>query len=92
MNTAPKTAGRLGGKKWRQHKDYYLKQCFRNSSEIETHKSWRQVAVWVRAHYCAELISFLQNPDAWIEGGVMMKDDGLTTVVYAKFGGGGGGG
>ena len=76
---------------WRRCKDRYLAECFRVGSEIAVHKSWHQTAVWMRKYYCAELISFLQNPDDWMARAEMVKDGRSTTVVHAQFGGGGGG-
>ena len=75
--------------KQRQHKNQYLKQIFRRSSEIATHRSWRQVAVWMRKHHSDDLIAFLCNPDEIMKNSEMLKDGASTTVVRAKFEGGG---
>ena len=66
---------------WRRSKSRYLKKCFRECSEFSTRTSWRQVAVWSRAHHCADLISFVQNPEAWMAKGELLKDGTSATVV-----------
>lgn len=74
-------------KRWNRHKKQYLKQVFRRGSEISTHKSWRQVMVWARAHHCAELMSFFEAPEAWMARGEIIKDGRSTTVVRVNIGG-----
>ena len=76
---------------WQRRKNRYLAECFRNGSEIAVHKSWHQTAVWMGKYHCAELSSFLLNPEAWMVRGEMLKAGGSTTLVRAEFGGGGGG-
>ncbi len=77
--------------KWKRRKDQYLKQVFRRGSEIATHQSWRQRAVWMRMHHSDDLRAFLLNPDEMMKNCAMMKDGASTTIVRAKFGGGGSG-
>ena len=39
------------------------------------------MAVWKRARHSTDLLSFLQNPDAWVAKGAMLKDSNSATVV-----------
>lgn len=78
--------------RWRRHKKFHLKQIFTGNDEIAVHKSWRQVAVWKRAHHCDELMSFFQNPDAWMAGGEVLRVHRSRTIVRVSFGARGGGG
>ena len=72
---------------WQRRKSRYLKKCFRESSEFSTQTSWRKVAVWKRARHSDDLVSFLQNPDAWIEKGELLKDGNSATVVRVSMNG-----
>ncbi len=72
---------------WKRRKSYYLKKCFRESSEFCAHTNWYFTATWKRAHHSADLISFLQEPDTWIEKGKMLKDGNSSTVVSVQMGG-----
>ncbi len=71
---------------WRRRKSRHLKRCFRECSEFSTHKSWCLRAVWKRAHHSADLASFLQNPDTWVERGEVLRDGNLSTVVRTQMG------
>lgn len=66
---------------WQKRKSRYLKKCLRECSEFSRHANWYQVAVWKRARYCDDLISFMQNPDAWVKKGEVLKDGNSSTVV-----------
>ena len=65
----------------RRSRSRYLKKCFRKCSEFNAHKSWREVAIWNRAHECEDLLSFIRNPEAWMAKGKLLKDGNSATVV-----------
>ena len=66
---------------WQRRKSRYLKKCFRESGQFSADKSWHQMAVWKRAQHSADLVSFLQHPDAWVEKGELLEDGTSATVV-----------
>ena len=72
---------------WRRRKSRYLKKCFRESSEFSTHSNWHRMAAWKRASANADMLSFLQNPDAWVEQGERLKDGSSATVVRVQMDG-----
>ncbi len=71
---------------WRHRKSRYLKKCLRTCSEFSTLSYWRRAAVWKRDFHCDELTSFLHDPDAWVESGLLLKNGKTATVVRVRMG------
>ncbi|MGI9311676.1 MAG: lipopolysaccharide kinase InaA family protein, partial [bacterium] len=72
---------------WRRRKARFLRKCFRSSSAFCARRDWRRAAVWKRDFDSDDLADFIQNPDAWMARGALLKDGHSATVVRARLGG-----
>lgn len=60
-----------------------LNKCERECSEFAARRTWRQTAVWQRAHDGRDLAEFLRDPDAYLAKGRLLKDGNSATVTRA---------
>ncbi|MBN2233132.1 MAG: hypothetical protein JW781_09995 [Deltaproteobacteria bacterium] len=68
----------------RQRRLAYVKKCFRTCSEFVRQQTWNRVAIFRRDADGPRLREFLNNPDAVIDRGTMIKEGGSATVVRVE--------
>lgn len=71
----------------RRRQSRILNKCERECSDFATRTTWRQTAVWSRAHGGGDLADFLRDPDAYLAKGELMKDGNSATVTRAHMDG-----
>lgn len=67
-----------------KRKKNYLKKIYRECSDYICHKSWKYFIVYNRDEHSEEMVSFLDNPDIFIQQGRMLKDGNSSTVAIVK--------
>jgi len=72
--------------KYRTEKDY-LKKIFRESTSFICDKSMRRYMICGRAYYDDVMAAFLDNPDAVLKEGRMLKDGNSSTVYLIELSG-----
>ena len=66
----------------RRHK--YVKKCYRSCSEFERSELPGKIAIFRRDQAGTDLTKFLENPDAFMARGKLLKDGNSSTVVRVQ--------
>jgi len=70
-----------------QRKQEYLKKIFRECTEFVCSKKWNRFMVCRRDRYTPELADLLEDPDAFMASGELLKSGNTATVALARAGG-----
>ena len=68
-------------------KKHYLKKIFRDCTPFYCRRSWRQYLVCDRNFYSEEIAGFIDDPDAIIDSGRVLKAGNSSTVSLVEVGG-----